>query len=94
MTPEGQVKLVQLQRGAPHSAEMERAAQLRASGLSVWLGDDGKPRFLEDAVEAVRVGHILPWEDLRGTRSKTEQNTPLALQNREAVSQLALAERR
>jgi hypothetical protein len=90
VTPEGLIKIVQLQRGTPQDAEMKRAAQLTAGGLSVWLGDDGKPRFLADAVEAVGMGgHILPWEDLRGARPKTEQNTPVALKNREAISQLA-----
>jgi hypothetical protein len=89
VTAEGEVKIVQLQRGTPQNAKMKRAAQLTGGGLSVWLGDDGKPRFLADAVEAVGMGgHILPWEDLRGAHSKTEQNTPVALQSR-AVSQLA-----
>ena len=71
MTPEEQLQIVQLQGGAPQNAERKRAAQVTAGGLTVWLGDDGKPRFLADAVETVGMGgHILPWKQLSGLASR------------------------
>jgi hypothetical protein len=71
VTPEGKVQIVHLQRGSPQNAEGKRAAQVRAGGVIVWIGDDGKPRFLADMAETVGIGgHILPWEDLRGARSE------------------------
>ena len=71
VTPEGQLQIVQLQGGAPQNAKRKRAAQVTAGGLTVWLGDDGKPRFLADAVETVGMGgHILPWEELSGLASR------------------------
>src|SRR5215203_1866627 len=60
VTPEGQLQNVQLQGGAPQNAKRKRAAQVAAGGLTVWLGDDGKPRFLADAVEYCWHGRPYP----------------------------------
>ena len=51
ITPEGQVDIVQMQGDAAHLAEMEKRSRPITKGLAVWIGEDGKLRYLTDPVD-------------------------------------------
>lgn len=52
ITPEGKVDVFTKMQGDPaHIGEMEKRSQPITKGLAIWVGDDGKLRFLTDSVE-------------------------------------------
>ena len=52
ITPEGKVEVFTKMQGDPaHIREMEKRSQPITKGLAIWVGDDGKLRFLSDPVE-------------------------------------------
>lgn len=49
---------MQMQGDAAHLAEMEKRSHPITKALAVWIGEDGKPRYLTDPVDdAVNVMH-------------------------------------
>jgi hypothetical protein len=59
ITPEGKVDVFATMQGDPaHIAKMEKRAKPVTKGLAVWVGPDGKLRYLTDPVEgAEHFGH-------------------------------------
>ena len=59
ITPEGKVGVfARMQGNTGHVAEMEHRAHPVTKGLGIWVGDDGKLRYLIDPVEgAAGFGH-------------------------------------
>jgi hypothetical protein len=52
ITPEGKVDVFAKMQGDPaHIREMEKRGQPITKGLAIWVGNDGKLRFLTDPVE-------------------------------------------
>ena len=52
ITPEGKVDVFAKMQGDPaHIREMEKRGQPITKGLAIWIGNDGKLRFLTDPVE-------------------------------------------
>ena len=52
ITPEGKVDVFTKMQGDPaHIREMEKRGQPITKGLAIWVGYDGKPRFLTEPVE-------------------------------------------
>jgi hypothetical protein len=53
ITPEGKVDVfTKMQGDSAHIREMEKRGQSITKGLAIWVGNDGKLRFLTDPVEA------------------------------------------
>jgi hypothetical protein len=59
ITPEGKVEVfTKMQGDRGHIQEMEKRSQPVTKGLAIWVGQDGKLRFLTDPVEgAEHMGH-------------------------------------
>ena len=52
ITAEGKVDVFTKMQGGPaHIGEMEKRAQPITKGLAIWVGGDGKLRFLTDPVD-------------------------------------------
>lgn len=59
ITQDGKVDVFATMQGnAAHVAEMEKRAHPITKGMGIWVGDDGKLRYLIDPVEGVEgFGH-------------------------------------
>jgi hypothetical protein len=59
IAPDGKVDVFATMQGnSAHVAEMEKRAHPIAKGMGIWVGEDGKLRYLIDPVEGVEsFGH-------------------------------------
>lgn len=58
IAPDGKVDVFETMQGDPtHIAKMERRAKPVTKGLAVWVGSDGKLRYLTNPVEGAEQFH-------------------------------------